>query len=266
MRVLPGVIAAVPVTDTTVYVGAANGPFDWTGRYVNGPDLPRVLRLPVVAGDLADLTGTDTIAVPAGTWRLGDTATLSLSDSTLVRLRVVAVFADHIDLSRTVLLPADLREAHTAHLLADVVYLNLSGEDVHPVEAAAAAGRATVIATPDYLSAVEDQGDRLSRLGMIAVLGLSLIYTAIAIANTMVMATGERTRDLATLRLSGATTRQVLCMLAVEAVLVTGIGVALATAPPPPSSACWPGSRLRRRSSRSTGRGWRSAASPWPTW
>jgi putative ABC transport system permease protein len=52
--------------------------------------------------------------------------------------------------------------------------------------------------------------------------------TAIAIANTLVMATGDRAGELATLRLAGATPRQVLRMIGIEAVLVTLVGVLLA--------------------------------------
>jgi putative ABC transport system permease protein len=44
------------------------------------------------------------------------------------------------------------------------------------------------------------------------------------------MATGDRVRELATLRLSGATPGQVLRLIGVEACLVSGIGTLLAAA------------------------------------
>jgi putative ABC transport system permease protein len=59
-----------------LYVRSSGEPEDWTGEYVNGPDIARVLNLPVAAGSLADLVGTGTVAVPAGSWRLGQIATL----------------------------------------------------------------------------------------------------------------------------------------------------------------------------------------------
>src|SRR5262249_49166226 len=80
VRAAPGVTAAAPVTTPTVYVRAAGAPDEWPGQYA-GPGLPGVTRLPVAAGRLADLTGTGTVAVPAGTWRLGQTASLWLGDS-----------------------------------------------------------------------------------------------------------------------------------------------------------------------------------------
>ena len=210
---------------------SSGDPEDWTGQYVNGPGLARVLRLPVVAGSLADLTGTGTVAVPAGSWRLGQTATMWLADSTPVRLRVVAVLADQIDLEQTVLLPSALRAGHTSVPMASTVYLSLSpGARLAAIRAAAAAGGGAVGPTSGYLTAANAENDRINRLAMVAILGMALAYTAIAIANTLVMATGDRIRELATLRLSGATPGQVLRLIGVEACLVSGIGTLLAAA------------------------------------
>jgi putative ABC transport system permease protein len=230
LRGSPGVSAAVPVSETPVYLPGSDMPDEWNGRYLPGPDLPGVLRMPVVAGDLADLTGTDTVAVPAGRWRLGDRMSLWLADSTPVTLRVVAVLANQLDTDQTVLLPWALRAGHTARPLADAVYLGLA-PGVPPggaLAAVAADGGGRLAPTSGYLSAADAEQNRLNRLALTAILGLSLTYTAISIANTLIMATGERSRELATLRLSGATPAQVLRMISVEAVLVTGVGLLLA--------------------------------------
>ena len=225
---VPGV-TAVPATDTSVYVSSAGDPEQWSGRYLPGPQAGQVLRLPVVAGSLAHLTGTGTIAVPAGSWHLGQTASIWLDDSAPVRLRVVAVLADQVDLDQTVLLPWALRALHTSTPLASAVYLRLSpGARLAAVRAAAAAGGGTVTRTTGYLSASDAQTNRLNQMVLLAVLGMALAYTGIAIANTLVMATGSRTRELASLRLSGATPAQVLTMIGTEACLVAGIGALLA--------------------------------------
>jgi len=84
-----------------------------------------------------------------------------------------------------------------------------------------------VTRTTGYLSASDSQYNRLNQMVLLAVLGMALVYTGIAIANTLVMATGSRTRELATLRLSGATPTQVLTMIGTEACLVAGIGALL---------------------------------------
>jgi len=228
VRAVPGVTAAVPVTNTPVYVRSAGDPDEWTGQYV-GPGLAGVTHLPVVAGRLADLTGTGTVAVPAGTWRLGQTASLWLGDSAPVHLRVVAVLADQIDTEQTVLLPWALRDAHTATPLASAVYLRVAPwAELAAAARAAAAGGGTLSGTAGYLSASDAQNNRDNNLALFAVLGLALVYTGIAIANTLVMATASRNRELATLRLSGAAPGQVLRMIGVEALLVSGIGTLFA--------------------------------------
>ncbi len=231
---VPGVSAAVPVTDTTVYVDSGGSPEDWAGQYVPGPALPSVKKLPLVAGSLAALTGTGTVAVPAGSWRLGQVIPVWLADSAPVSLRVVAVYADQLDLDQTMLLPWALRDAHSSAPLASAVYLRLSpgaGPGTgQAVSAAAAAGGGTVIKASGYLSATGAQQDRLNKLALIAILGMALAYTGIAIANTLVMANAARKQEFAALRLSGATAGQVLRMIALEAALISVLGIALAAA------------------------------------
>ena len=225
----PGVAAAVPAAVEPVYVPADGEPDEWTGEYVPGPQAARVLRLPVVAGSLADLTGTGTVAVPAGRWRVGQTAQLWLGDSAPVRLRVVAVYASQLDLSQTVLLPWALHAAHTGTPLASAVYLRLDpGARLAGVRAAAQAAGAAITPTARYLAAGQSENDRVSRMAMLILLGLALLYTAVGIANTLVMTIGDRRTELAVLRLSGATRGQVLRMLAAEATLTTTAAVLLA--------------------------------------
>ena len=219
LRAVPGVEAAVPATDTSVFVRDGDSPEDWQGRYINGPDAARVLNIPLDAGSLDDLTGTGTVAVSAGRWKVGETASLWLGDATPVRLRVVAVLAKQVDLTDTVLLPWELRAGH-AQPLANVVYLR--GVPASTVDGVA------VIPVRDFVSVADEEQRETNRLAAIGVLGMALLYTGIAIANTLVMATADRSRELATLRLSGATPRQLLRMIGVEAVLVTCVGVLLA--------------------------------------
>lgn len=82
------------------------------------------------------------------------------------------------------------------------------------------------------LSAAEADGARAERqaagseINLLA-MGLVLAFTAIAVANTLAMSTGERLREFAMLRLAGATRRQVRGMLRVEALAVLLMGVVL---------------------------------------
>jgi putative ABC transport system permease protein len=228
VRSAPGVAAVAPVTAAPVYLKAAGDPERWDGLYLDGPASARLLRYPLVAGSLAALTGSGTVAVPAGTWRLGQTALVSLSDSAPVRLRVVAVLAHRIDLEQTVLLPWGLRAGHLAAPLATAVYLRMApGAGLAGVRAAARSGGGRVTSTRGLVAAADAQAARANTRAMVVVLGLALVYTVIAIANTLVIATAGRRAELAALRLAGATRGQVLRLAGTEAALVAALGTGL---------------------------------------
>ncbi|GHF67592.1 hypothetical protein GCM10018790_51950 [Kitasatospora xanthocidica] len=63
-----------------------------------------------------------------------------------------------------------------------------------------------------------------------AELGLLVCFAAVSTVNTLVALTADRRREFALLRLVGATRRQLLRMLSVEAVLTTVVGVLLGAA------------------------------------
>ncbi|MBE1486203.1 ABC transporter permease [Plantactinospora soyae] len=226
LREVAGVRAAVPSRQTEVYVDSGDYPEHYSARYV-GPGLDRVLRLPTVAGSIDGLAGTDTVAVSHSMgWQVGEQVRVWLADATEVRLRVVAVLADSIDLDRTLLLPWELGRAHQPVGSADIVYLD--GGDPALLGDAAGPGGGRVSPALDHLVAGDAEQYEQNRVALLAILGMALLYTSIAIANTLVMATHDRRRELAVLRLTGATPGQVLRMIGLEAVLVGLSGTALA--------------------------------------
>ncbi|GGT83120.1 hypothetical protein ACH4HG_10445 [Streptomyces coeruleorubidus] len=60
-----------------------------------------------------------------------------------------------------------------------------------------------------WIRATHPEPQRTTRLGLLLVLGIALLFTGISVADTMVMATSDRARDLSVLRLAGATRWQV---------------------------------------------------------
>ncbi|HLR84760.1 MAG TPA: ABC transporter permease, partial [Nocardioidaceae bacterium] len=90
--------------------------------------------------------------------------------------------------------------------------------------------RSHIEASSAYESADNAEEEHLLRLFVIILLGLSMGFTVLAIANTMLMSSGERRRDYALLRLAGARTGQVARFVGVEAAVVVLIGGALGTA------------------------------------
>jgi putative ABC transport system permease protein len=78
-----------------------------------------------------------------------------------------------------------------------------------------------------WIAAQQPRTAAQTRAGFLVVLGIALLYTGIALANTSVMATADRTGELAALRLAGATRGQVLRLVAAEAGVVVSVGALL---------------------------------------
>ncbi|WP_043198451.1 FtsX-like permease family protein, partial [Streptomyces sp. NRRL WC-3725] len=66
-----------------------------------------------------------------------------------------------------------------------------------------------------------------TRAGLWLILSMALLCTGIALANTLVTATTDRVRDLAVLRLTGASVPQVLRLVTAEAVAVVTVGAVI---------------------------------------
>jgi putative ABC transport system permease protein len=220
LRDRPGVIAAARVKSTSAFDSLDDASREHRAWYIDGAAAPHVLRLPLLAGSLVALTG-DTVAVSASMaadhgWRLGRTASLRLGDGAPVEPRIVAVVDDRLGLPE-VFLPWTLARAHAATPVPDAIYLALAP---HTDPAAIEPVGGTVTATASYLDTLDAQFDRLNRLALLAIMGMALVYTAIAIANTQLIATGDRAKELLVLRKIGATRRQVLRLVGREALTV----------------------------------------------
>ncbi|MFP3989065.1 FtsX-like permease family protein [Streptomyces sp. E11-3] len=193
------------------------------------PDaLAKTVRLPLAAGKVSDLDD-DSIIVNEE-WEkgsVGQTVNVWLGDGTKKSLRIAAVM--HIG---------------TGNNGVYVTPRNAPGATVDRVEVKVAEGADTAAVAAGLRAAVKESGgqvvakdqwiqdsypttNRTTRIGFMLVLGIALLYTGIALANTLVMATSDRVRDLAVLRLAGATNWQVLRLVAAESLLVVAVGAML---------------------------------------
>jgi putative ABC transport system permease protein len=87
---------------------------------------------------------------------------------------------------------------------------------------------ATVITRAQAVSAMQAASHKESRSTTILVLGIALVYSLIAIANTMVLASAGRRRELAALNLTGVTRRQILGYVAAESLIAVVLGAIVA--------------------------------------
>ncbi|MCG5212637.1 FtsX-like permease family protein [Streptosporangium soli] len=188
---------------------------------VTADALARGWRPEMISGSLGDLRGDTMIATEwlaaERRWQPGDVAEVTFEDGRSAALKVVGVMGSA---PASVLLPRELVRAHDPSSLADQAYL--AGPPRLPDGLGA---RAVDVAT--YAAEADAAEDRLVWIFTLLLVVVSAGYTAVAIAGTLMMSTSGRARDLAVLRLSGATNRQVLGAVAAESVLVVLLGTAL---------------------------------------
>lgn len=184
-------------------------------------DLATAWTLPAVEGSAADLHGATLAAstdqVRGHGWKLGDQVNLRLADGTVTGLRLALVYRTQLGLDE-VLLSGDAVSGHLAGARPGAVHLSAEPAD-----------RLGGVLT-DAQAPGPDPNAHYAWIATTTILGPALLYALIAIVNTMVMSVADRRRDFTVLRLAGTVRRQVLQMVALEAVLVVATATALALA------------------------------------
>ncbi|MHC3391394.1 FtsX-like permease family protein [Streptomyces lavendulocolor] len=230
-----GDLRPVRVPGATVSPSASTGVFlrdgatavvRYEARAVTDPAaFAELARLPVVAGDLGDLDDGSIVIdeeiahSESGERRVGDRLDVRLGDGRPASLRVAAVLATGTGGNGPYVTAANARAAAVDRVDVrlppgtDPAVLRAAGSTVTPVDAWAA-----------------PRTSPQTRLGFVVVLGIALLYTAISLANTLVMATSVRGGELRALRLAGATRPRVLVVVAGEALFAVGIGAVLGAA------------------------------------
>ncbi|WP_157245025.1 ABC transporter permease [Nonomuraea typhae] len=214
---------ALTVATTTLYAvpeagvlyGPSPQPIPFDARAVNRADL---LTLPVLAGRPADLDDSSIVVDETLGRAVGDEVRVLLADGRPVTLRVVAVTGLGGSGGGAVV---TARHAGTALPAAAYVRGDLPAGLLHDLPV-------TVLPFAQWSAAGEAGRAQQARLALLAVGGVAVLYTGVAVANTLVMSTRRRSRELALLRAAGATPGQVLRMVAAEAALVVTIGALLA--------------------------------------
>ncbi|QUI35978.1 ABC transporter permease [Streptomyces alfalfae] len=228
-REVPGAAAVSASAATAVFVreeGSALVRSD--ARAVRDPAaLAATSRLPVVAGDVRDLD--DRSIVVNEEWekrRVGEHVDVWLGDGRRARLRVAAVLARGTGDNGAYVTSANAPAAGV-----DRVDVRLAaGADAPRAAAALARAGGEVRTAERWLAENHPHIEARTRLGLLMLLGISLLYTAISLASTLLMAGSVRDAELRSLRLAGATRRQVRLVLAGEALVAVAAGALLGLA------------------------------------
>ncbi|TDD44374.1 ABC transporter permease [Nonomuraea terrae] len=216
---VPGVAAATPVLRTSIRVG-----LDKYAAQAVAYD-PRTLDLGVAGGSM-DGFGAGSVALSrtaAGHLGLGpgDRVRLTLGDGTPAALTVAAVYTRGLGFG-DVTLPYELVAGH----VDDPSGTLLVSAPTLTRDALARAVPGAVVLERAQAMAVAAANPQVTFVA----LGLVIAFTAIAVVNTLAMATSGRARELAVLRLAGATRRQVRRMLALETLCAVLTGAVAGTA------------------------------------
>jgi putative ABC transport system permease protein len=182
------------------------------------------------AGDLEHLTG-NTVAISKEIsglehYRVGDEIPMIFVDRTPIKLRVVAIVKDASGVSPSFLLPIDLVRAHAPKAEPERQFV-LPTAGVDP---------ATLVSRlPQAQLATDWEADQTAgvrkgnQFGLVLLLGPAALYSAIAIANTLLMGSLQRRHEFITSRLLGATPAQIRRMVLWEAALVGAVALSLGT-------------------------------------
>lgn len=235
-RSLPGVrhVAATSATSVVVPTGGSNARVV-PARAVDGPGLGGAVDLGVSAGSLADLEGAS-VAVDARLadslgWGVGDRVDLWLGDGTPAGLRVAALFRRPLGFGEIVL-PRSVVAGHVTSPLGDAVFVTAApGTDFGPL--AGTHPDVEVLTRSEYLHRI-DAAARKESLVAYGLLGIVVVFSAIAAVNALAVAVSARARDLELLRLIGATRRQLTRTVRFEVLIVVSFATvvgALTAAP-----------------------------------
>jgi putative ABC transport system permease protein len=247
VRGLDGVEVAAPVARSRVLVPhlQAGKPkvASYAAQGVDPDRLARVLDLDLRSGSLDRLRGQTValsqLAAETLGVRVGSRIDLRLGDGTRTRPAVVATYGRGLGFG-DVTLPHDLLAAHTTPRSDQAVLVRADAAADRAALASTLRGLAAthpglVVLDRDGLAAAGQAQRRAQSWPSLIALVVLLAYIAIAVVNTLVMATTARGREFALLRLIGTGRAQILRMMRIEALLVVGLATvvgALAAIPP----------------------------------
>ena len=194
-------------------------------RAVEPKPFAATARLPLVAGKVSDLDD-DSIIVNEE-WQkhtVGRRVNVWLGDGTRKSLKIAAVTTIGTGNNGVYITPRNAPAAPVDRADVRVTDGTGAGTVAAGLRQAVRASGGEVLTGGAWVQAVYPQTNRRTRTGFFLVLGIALMYTGISLANTMVMATSDRVRELAVLRLAGATRWQVLRLVGAEALMVVIVG------------------------------------------
>jgi putative ABC transport system permease protein len=183
-----------------------------------------MLDLPVVAGALADLRDDSIVVDEEWHRHPGDLVSVWLADGSTARFRVAAVISTGANGNG-----AYVTTAHAGGTLAERMLVRYRSGKAD-VAAALRPLAVTVTSAADWVDGATAKGNSASRAGLWVLLGIALVYSGLSVASTLAMANRGRRDEFRMLRLAGATSGQILKIVAADSLTIVLLGMVLAAA------------------------------------
>ena len=234
-RATPGVRSAVALTPTTLGPGLGAG--DTVPAQILAGGQGGGLDVGVIAGSLTALHG-DTIALgrhraASAHAHVGDRVAVMLGDGTRTHATVVAIYGRDLAFGDALLGP-QLAASHQTTPLLNTILVRTDRPAAVASRLRALGQRYPGLRVSDRASfaTATDTDREMNRWFGPQFVAEIFAFTSIAVITTLIMIALGRSRELALLRLVGATPRQVRSMARWEAILIIaiGLGVGLAIA------------------------------------
>jgi putative ABC transport system permease protein len=231
VRATPGVSSAVAIAPTMLGPGGVGLSDDLTSAQVLEGGAGGGLDAGVVAGSLAGLHGTavalSRTRADAAHAHVGDSVSLMLGDGTRTHAKLVAIYTRGLGFGDALVAP-ELAAGHLGNPLLQTILVRTSNGATVAPRLRKLAARYPGLAVGDratLLASVDDADRATNRWLTPLFVAIIFAFTSIAVVNTLAMIALRRGRELALLRLTGATPRQVRSMARWESALIIAIGV-----------------------------------------
>lgn len=204
-----------------------------TARGITVDGIATTLDPDVTSGDLSDLTGS-TIALDRSTARIisaqvGDDIDVVLGDGTSRTLTVVAIYDRDLGLGGAIL-PSKMLDGHAAAPTQTLISADESAtSDALHAALTDLLARYPTLTIANQETFADQSRSEATMASWVNLTGLVVIvaFISIIVVNNLVMATLERAREFALLRLIGTTRAQIRRMLCYEALVITVLAIVL---------------------------------------
>ncbi|MEU5190482.1 FtsX-like permease family protein [Streptomyces klenkii] len=201
---------------------------------VSAEGVAQTLAVKASTGSLDGLRG-NAIALPETVAHrihrtVGDTITLRMGDGERADVRVVALFKGREGFDSALTSAELLAPRTTAGLPAQLLVRAAPGAEgrlTADLTAFAARHPGLKVMDRDAVTAAHAQSSRTQASVNYLIIAMLVAYTALSVVNTTAVSVGNRRKEFALQRLTGATRGQVLRMMAVEGGLVAVVGLLL---------------------------------------